>query len=123
MVKNYDKNTIFKIIGKSVLFASIQAALGSVEMSSKFSVINFAKDQETLQNAANALCSYFIIAVIWTFGSSLVLYSQYGWQGIFFNCLANGLMILWIVGSYVKAFRQVAKKNDLKFPSLFGCIF
>jgi hypothetical protein len=52
------------IIGKAILFASLQFAIGSVEMSSKFSVKNFATDQTTLQNAANALSDYLIVSLI-----------------------------------------------------------
>ena len=51
------KNNVFKLMGKAILLASIQASIGSVEMSSKFSVINFSKDQRTLQAAADALAA------------------------------------------------------------------
>lgn len=37
------------MFGEAILLASMQFSIGSVEMSSKFSVKNFAKDQETLQ--------------------------------------------------------------------------
>ena len=53
--KSKSVNLMPKLIGKSILFASMQFAIGSVEMSSKFSVKNFSKDQDTLQNAADAL--------------------------------------------------------------------
>ena len=35
------KKSIVTIIGKAILFASMQFAIGSVEMSSKFSLKNF----------------------------------------------------------------------------------
>jgi len=62
------KNKTFKIIGEALLYASIVSSIGSVEMSSKFSVMNFSKDQETLQNAADALSDYLRIGLLWTFG-------------------------------------------------------
>lgn len=43
------------MIGFAVMLASIQFSVGSVEMSSKFSVASFCKDQTTLQRAADAL--------------------------------------------------------------------
>ena len=42
--------SIAKIIGKAIMLSSIQVAFGSVEMSSRFSVLNFSKEQDTLQN-------------------------------------------------------------------------
>ena len=58
------KKSIVTIMGKAILFASMQFAIGSVEMSSKFSVKNFSKDQVTLQHAADALSDYIFIGVV-----------------------------------------------------------
>jgi hypothetical protein len=109
-----------KVIGKSILLASIQSAIGSVEMSSKFSVLNFAKDQTTLDNAANALSSYVFIGTVWMIGSATVLYSSYGWTGAIWCLVANLIMILWIFLSYVHAFKKASEKYNLKFPKLFN---
>ena len=40
----FDKDNIV-MIGEAILLASMQFSIGSVEMSSKFSVKNFSKDQ------------------------------------------------------------------------------
>jgi hypothetical protein len=109
-----------KIIGESMILASLQSSLGSVEMSSKFSVINFSKDQETLNNALKALQEYFLIATIWLIGTSAVLYSQFGIRGAFSGIFANGIMLGWIVISYMICFRKAAKKYGLITPSFFG---
>ena len=61
-----------KMIGEAILLASIQFSIGSVEMSSKFSVKNFSKDQETLQNAADALSDYLKIGIFWTIGVAIL---------------------------------------------------
>lgn len=114
---------IFKILGKSILLASMQFAIGSVEMSSKFSVRNFSKDQDTLQNAADALSDYIIIGILWTMGTSFLLYSSYGLKGLFYNVVANILIILWILLSYLSAFRYACKKYDLKMPKILGIQF
>lgn len=108
------------IIGKALLFAGIQFSLGSVEMSSKFSVKNFSKDQETLDNAVKALRDYDIVALIWTIGTCLVFYANYKWLGLFASLITNLVFVLWINLSYYASFRFAAKKYNLKVPSLFG---
>ena len=110
-------NEIFKIIGKSILLGSIQFAIGSVEMSSKFSVMNFSKDQETLQNAAYALVDYMKIALIWTVGVVLILYASYGLRGAFYGSLINAIIMWWIFHSYDNCFKKVIQKNpNLRMP-------
>ncbi len=112
--------SLMLIIGKSLLFAGIQFSLGSVEMSSKFSVKNFSKDQATLNAAVDALRDYIIIAIIWTLGNCFVFYSNYGWKGLVSSLVANVVFILWIYISYYFAFRTAARANGLKVPGLFG---
>jgi hypothetical protein len=108
-----------KILGNAILLASIQASIGSVEMSSKFSVINFSKDPETLQAASDALTGYIIIAIIWMFGAVLISYGQYGLMGLVTSFIANMIMILWILLSYAAAFNTASKRHGVKFPKLF----
>jgi hypothetical protein len=104
--------SIAKVIGKAIMLASIQSALGSVEMSSRFSVLNFSKDQQTLQNAANALSAYIVIGTVWTIGSILVLYSSYNWTGFFASLVCNGIIMAWIIISYTRAFKSAVVKRD-----------
>jgi hypothetical protein len=117
-VKSID---IPKMLGQAIFYSSIQASLGSVEMSSKFSVINFAKDDSTLQNAANALKSYIFIAMGWTIATMLVMYAQYGYWGAFSGFLFNMFYILWIYTSYVHSFNIAAEKYHLVPPCMFWC--
>ena len=70
-----------KMLGMSIFYSSIQASIGSVELSSKFSIANFCKDKETLDNAIAALHSYMIVAFVWMIATMLVLYSQFGFLG------------------------------------------
>lgn len=107
------------VLGKSLLYASLQFAVGSVEMSSKFSVKNFATDQVTLDHAADALSDYIIVAIVWTIGASLVMYTNYGLRGLITSVLANMAIVLWIVLSYISAFKYVCKKYNLQMPKLF----
>ena len=116
MTKDAD---IFKILGKAILFASMQFSIGSVEMSSKFSVMNFSKDQETLQRASDSLTHYLIVSLLWTAGTCFLLYSSYGKQGLIINILANLGIVTWIVVSYIVAFKHAAEQNKLQFPNLF----
>jgi hypothetical protein len=113
------KQNIFYILGKSILFASMQFAIGSVEMSSKFSVKNFSSDQATLDNAVSALRDYIIIGFLWTFGTSLIFYVNYGIKGLLLNILSNFSIIAWIYISYQMAFKDAAKRNNLVVKSLF----
>lgn len=117
---NSNKQTnLCYILGKAILMASMQFSIGSVEMSSKFSVKNFAKDQETLDNAISALRDYIIIATLWTTGTSLIFYVNYGMNGLVVNVLANFSIIAWIYASYYVAFNDAANKNNLKVHGLF----
>ena len=114
--------SIAKIIGKAIMLSSIQVAFGSVEMSSRFSVINFSKEQDTLQNAANALSAYILIGTAWSIGTILVLWSSYGLIGFLAGLICNLIIMLWIVISYKMAFKSAAKKYNLREPKLFQSI-
>lgn len=103
---------VAKVIGKAIMLASIQSAIASVEMSSKFSVLNFSKDQQILQNAANALSSYLIIGIVWMIGTILVLYSSYGMLGFIAGVLCNMAIIAWTTISYTRAFKIAVLKRD-----------
>ena len=108
-----------KILGQAIFYSSIQAAIGSVEMSSKFSVINFSTSQPVLDNAHSALNGYMLVGGIWALGTCLVLYSQYGMRGVIAGLICNLMYIMWIWISYHQAFRTAAKKYGLKQPPLF----
>jgi hypothetical protein len=107
-----------KMIGEAILLASIQFSIGSVEMSSKFSVKNFSKDQETLQNAADALSDYLKIGIFWTIGVAILLYSNYGTMGLLTAILANLLIIVWVYVSYLQSFRIAINKYNLVMPKV-----
>ena len=117
--KSQSVNLMPKLIGKSILFASMQFAIGSVEMSSKFSVKNFSKDQDTLQNAADALSDYLIIGLLWTIGTCLIFYSNYKWNGVILNTVINFAIMYWIYWSYIKSFKSACDKYGLQQPIMF----
>ena len=121
MSKKEDDKTkkIFKMLGEAILYGSIQFSIGSVEMSSKFSVKNFSTNQETLQNAADALMDYIKISFIWTLGVTLLLFSKYNWIGAVASIISNLVVVLWIYFSYYEAFKVAVKKNpQLVMPKL-----
>lgn len=107
-----------KMLGEAILFSSIQFAIGSVEMSSKFSVKNFSKDQETIQNAADALADYLKIGMLWTLGVALLLFCNYGIKGLIVSLAVNMIIMLWIYVSYMESFKIAAGKNKLNMPSI-----
>jgi len=106
------------LIGFAVMLASIQFSVGSVEMSSKFSVASFAKDQITLQRAADALRMYMYIALLWTAACCLVLFGAYGWMGATFGLVANMLVVAWIFASYFHSFKLACTRHSLEMPSI-----
>jgi hypothetical protein len=112
-------STLFELMGNAILLASIQASIGSVEMSSKFSVVNFSKDQRTLQAAADALTGYLMIGIVWMIGSVLISYGEYGCRGLVASLIANAVIMGWIVLSYLQAFQIAAKTYGLQYPRLF----
>lgn len=109
-------NFDMKMLGEAILYSSIQFAIGSVEMSSKFSVKNFSKDQETLQNAADALSDYLKIGMLWTLGTTILLYCNYGMQGCVVSLIVNLAIIMWIYISYIQSFKVAVEKYKLKMP-------
>lgn len=113
------KKSIIAIMGKAILFASMQFAIGSVEMSSKFSVKNFSKDQTTLQHAADALSDYIFIGIVWTLGTCMMFWGNYGMKGATVNFIANFIIMAWIISSYNKAFHYACLTGNLEYPSLF----
>lgn len=111
------KKNAFYILGKAILMASMQFAIGSVEMSSKFSVKNFARDQRTLDNAIKALKDYMIIGTLWTIGTSMIFYVNYDVKGLVMNIMANASIMLWIYLSYYSAFREAVQMFNQENPS------
>ena len=111
-------NETLLLFGEAILLASMQFAIGSVEMSSKFSVRNFSKDQETLQNAADALSDYLRIGIMWTIGLTILFYAKHGKVGALIALITNLLIIAWIYYSYLHAFEYASTTNKLKEPSV-----
>jgi hypothetical protein len=113
------KFSLAEVLGDSILLSSMQFSIGSVEMSSKFSVTSFAKDQHTLQRACDALSSYMIIGCVWAIGTMLILYSKFGRCGLVSALVSNVVFIGWIFISYWHSFGIAVKKYNLKMPKLF----
>lgn len=108
-----------KMIGQATFLGSLQASIASVEMSSKFSVKNFSTNQETLNNAAEALRGYLYVAVVWTLATMLVMYGQYDMPGAIYGFICNAIYIIWVYFSYKQAFTDAATKNNLQQPVVF----
>mgnify|MGYP000962884839 CR=1 FL=1 len=110
---------LVKIVGDSLFYAAIIFSLGSVEMSSKFSVINFAKDQATLDRARDALESFIYVSAVWIVATVLSLYASYSWCGAAFALLFGCIITASIIWSYFKSFEQAANEYKLKYPETF----
>ena len=107
-------NDQMKMLGEAILYASMQFAIGSVEMSSKFSVRNFCKDDETLQSATDALRDYMVIGTIWTIGVCMFLYASFGMEGLYAGLITNAAIMTWIYKSYMVSFKDAEKRYNLK---------
>lgn len=118
-MEDKNKRKTAKMFGLAIFYSSIQASIGSLEMSSKFLVINSSKDQDTLQNAANALKSYLIMASVWTIATVLVMYAQFGLKGAIVGLIANLTYMVWIYNSYQHTFKKVVDKYGLVMPKVF----
>ena len=118
MEKPQKPHEYFEMFGEAILLASMQFAIGSVEMSSKFSVKNFSKDQETLQNAADALSDYLRIAVLWTVGLGVLFYARYNAAGVIMSLITNILIVAWIYYSYLHSFQIAANIYGLQMPAV-----
>lgn len=106
---------IYKAISEAILFYSVLSSfsIGFVEISSKFSVMIFSKDQETLQNTAYALADYIKIALLWTIGTCLIGYSNFGKLGLYTSLFVNMMIVGWIGYSYHICFQKAS--NGLLF--------
>lgn len=116
---NKMKQDLPKIIGEAVLLSSMNFAIGSVELSSRFSVINFSKTQDVLDRAHDALVEYMYVGLFWTLGCMLILYANHKWAGLISGFVCNILILLWIYFGYQRAFNKAAKNNNLRVPKLF----
>jgi uncharacterized protein YaaW (UPF0174 family) len=119
MNMNLSKETL-KLLGKSILLCSQQFAIGSVLMSSSFSVKSFSKDQKTLQDAATALRQYIVVGVMWMIGNILVLGASYGMRGAVAAFIGNAIVILWIWKLYTAAFEDAMENYKLDPPVIFA---
>jgi hypothetical protein len=111
-----------RMIGEALILASIQFSIGSVEMSSKFSVKNFSKDQATLDSAVYALYEYIKISIIWSLCVIVLMYLNFGKKGALYAFITNFIFVYWIYYSYVECFKIAIEQNNLVYPkiNIFG---
>lgn len=101
--------------------SSIGFSIASVEMSSKYSVCNFSKNQKIMQAASTALDTYNFVGLLWAVGVTLMLWGSYGRPGLAWGVITNLAVLVWINASYIQAFKRAAKQNGVKVPRcLFG---
>jgi hypothetical protein len=108
-----------QMFAEAIMYSSIQFAIASVEMSSSFSVKNFAKDQETLNNAKEALFNYMKVGLYWTLGNVILLYCKYGTMGAVAGFATNLAILGWMSHNYHKAFQFAVDKHNLIMPKFF----
>ena len=109
---------LLKVVGKAMMLGAQQFAIGSVLMSSSYSVKNFSKDQETLQSAADALKSYVYVGALWTLANAFVLGASYGKPGAIAAAVANTMVMVWIWVVYDAAFKKAQSMYQLEYPDV-----
>jgi hypothetical protein len=85
----------------------------------KHSIDDINNNQDTLQNAADALSDYLIIGLLWTIGTCLIFYANYKWNGVIINTSINLAIVYWIYWSYIKSFNSACDKYQLEKPIMF----
>jgi hypothetical protein len=113
MLSNGEKN-LSKVIGKSLFYASIQVAISSMEMGSKYVVKDFIKDQRTLDEMISSLKTYIIVGVIWLTATAFILHSDYGMTGLVCGVIANLVIMSWLYVGYYRTIRKAARKYNLR---------
>jgi hypothetical protein len=111
-----------ELIAESLIFGSVQYSLASCLMSSVFSVRNFSKDQQTLNNAVGALCEFLKVAIVWFAITSALMYYSHGTKGFVVTFILTLVIVGWLTWIYEKAFREAACKNHLHKPSIWKCL-
>ena len=106
-----DNNLI--LIGEAIILSSIQLSLSCIEMSPKCVIREFTKDQDSLQNAIDALSDYIKIATIWTLFITILFYARHDKIGALIALIINILIMTWIYYTYNKTIEKVAKTNNL----------
>lgn len=112
----------FKVMGKAIMYASIQAVFASIEISTKVAMVSVSRDQVTLQKCADSLTHYIVMAIFWTIGSVSLLYSGHGMIGFWWGLIANLVVVLWLIFNYLNIFKKACEKYNLTYPKLFDLI-
>lgn len=108
-----------KILGKALIYASIQVALANMELYPKL-LYTFIEKQPQLKIACKSLRNFLYLSIIWLTGTSLIMYSEYGIRGALYTLLANITIIGWIYYSYYSTITQMAKNLGLKV-NIWNC--
>lgn len=85
-------------------------------MSSSFSILNFAKDQATMDAAKEALNDFMWWGLLWNLGSTLVLGSEHGLKGSLAAVGANTAVLGGIWLKYNAAFEEARVRHGLPEP-------
>lgn len=107
-------------LGQALVFAAVQPALASMEMSSRFDIVNSANSQRSLEQAARDLRSFMVISIIWAVGSTLVMFFQFSWRGALINFIGQVLIMYWIYSNFRTAIVNQAKRRHLNIPPVWG---
>ena len=108
-----------EIVGKVLVSTTVQATLGSLEMSSRLMIRNFVITQEEADEFINEMRAYIFIGSLWTAGTTFLMYSMHQYLGASLNLLFNLLAMAWIIYRRYPVYVKTATKHGLKIKGIF----
>lgn len=104
------------IIGKATVYATIQIAFANFIMGSVASIKTRLHTTESISIYRDYLKRYLIVALIYSLGTSVMLYETYHWKGAIIGFIANAIMVIWILYFYHDSIAH-ASKNISTVPN------
>lgn len=109
-----------KIAGKVLVSATVQLSLGSLELPSRFMIRTFTRTQEAVDATVSEMYSYIVIGLLWTIGTTILMYVQHYYIGAVLNMTVNLLAMWWIIYRRYSVLVETATKYGLQVKSLIN---
>ena len=89
-------------------------------MTDRFGILTNVNTEEHLLQAAKDFRVYFITAMFWLAGTTLIIWKKYGWESGLICVGLQVIMIWWIGRANRQILKIVAKKQGFELPPLLG---
>lgn len=115
--KSSKDSTLPYELGQALVFITALPALASMQMSSRFDIIVSANTDEAIRESVRDLRSFLFISVFWIIGTTIVMYIQFSWRGLFINLFFELVVLVWITLNFWGAINTSVVKYNLNKPS------